>query len=263
MLEMIQKKRDRQIEKKKLALEEKEKNKEKSIEINKEKDKSAANSDDENSADDSKSSHKSEDNKDFQFYGDEDLYYKEEKLEKKELEDIKDKIKNLRIKLIKFFNSESETINDVIKKLKPKPAQQKKSVNIRKNKKTEEEAETELKNKNSNLSLNENNNNNNKINEENFKELLDLISQLTELSHFDVYYDSYNKIVRDYGEKPLIKWKYRIVQNNEESLNEYGEFSTDQIKDWNSNVILNVFKKLLLIFYFEFQFLNNIFLEIF
>ncbi len=66
---------------------------------------------------------------------------------------------------------------------------------------------------------------------------MDLISQLTELSHFDVYYDSYVKIVREYGEKPLIKWKYRVVQANGESLNEYGEFTTDQIKGWNSNVI--------------------------
>lgn len=240
MLEMIQKKRDRHIEKKKIALEEKEKNKEKGIEINKEKDKAAVNSDDENSADYSKSSNKSEDNKDFQFYGDEDLYYKEEKLEKKELEDIKDKIKNLRIKLIKFFLTESETINEVIKRLKPKPAHQKKSINIRKNK-TPSEADTEFKNKNSNLSLNENNQNN-KINEENFKELLDLISELTELSHFDVYYDSYIKILRDYGKKPLIKWKYRVVQANVESLKEYGEFSTDQIKEWNANVF--IYKKI-------------------
>lgn len=224
MREMIQKKRDRLLDKKKIAEEEKEKSKEKQ---NTEENKIIDLNEDE-ASEDSKSS-KSEDNKDFQFYGDEDLYYKEEKLEKKELEDIKDKIKNLRIKLIKYFSSESDTVNDIIKRLKPKPAQQKKSINIRKNKADE----VENKNKDKNLNLNENNTKN----EENFKELLDLISQLTELSHFDVYYDSYNKILRDYGEKPLIKWKYRVMQGKEESLNEYGVFTTDQIKEWNANVI--------------------------
>ena len=68
---------------------------------------------------------------------------------------------------------------------------------------------------------------------------MDLISKLTELSHFDVYYDTYNKILRDYGERVLIKWKYRIVQDNKDNLKEYGDFTTDQIKEWNSKVNLN------------------------
>lgn len=223
MLEMIQKKRDRHIDRKKITEKEKENDKgskEENKQINF----------DEDESENSKSS-KSEDEKDFQFYGDEDLYYKEEKLEKNELEDIKEKIKLLRIKLIKFFSSESETVNDIIKRLKPKPAQQKKSINVRKNKITN----TENKAAETGLSLEEKSKNDN---EEKFKELLDLISQLTELSHFDVYYDSYNKILRDYGEKPLIKWKYRVLQENMNTPNEYGEFSTKQIKEWNDNVII-------------------------
>lgn len=222
MRDMISKKRDRLLTKKKTPQEEKE-------EDNKTKeDNKAINFDEEELSGESKSK-KSEDEKDFQYYGDEDLYYKEEKLEKNELEDIKDKIKLLRIKLIKFFNSESETINEVIKRLKPKTNQPKKSINVRKNKATIDNVKEE-----NDLSLDEQI----KKDEETFKELLEIISQLTELSHFDVYYDSYIKILRDYGEKALIKWKYRVVQNNGESLNEYGEFTTDQIKAWISNVII-------------------------
>lgn len=225
MREMIQKKRDRLINKKKVIEKETEK------EINKgSKEESKAINFNEEESENSKSS-KSEDEKDFQYYGDEDLYYKEEKLEKKELEEIKDKIKILRIKLVKFFGSEKETVNDVIKRLKPKAAQQKKSINVRKNKITN--LDDDKNNVEANLSLEDKSK---EKNEEKFKELLDLISQLTELSHFDVYYDSYNKILRDYGEKPLIKWMYRLVQENGDNLNEYGEFSTDQIKEWNSNV---------------------------
>jgi hypothetical protein len=216
---MIQKKRDRLISNKNTQQEEKDK-------ISEERNK-AINYDEDESLGKSKSE-KSEYEKDFQYYGDEDLYYKEEKLEIKELEEIKEKIKNLRIKLIKFFISESESINDVIKRLKPKPAQQKKTINVRKNK------ATEIKASEANLNLNDQQS---KKNEERFKELLDLISQLTELSYFDVYYDSYSKILRDYGEKPLIKWRYRVVPENKESLNEYGEFTSNQIKDWNFKVI--------------------------
>ena len=79
----------------------------------------------------------------------------------------------------------------------------------------------------------------NKKNEENFKELLELISKLTELSHFDIYEDSYNKLVKDYGEGYLIKWKYRIIQNKKDDsdiINEYGEFTTNQILEWENNV---------------------------
>jgi len=219
MHDMIQKKRDRLISNKNTQQEEKDK---KSEEGNK-----AINYDEDESLGKSRSE-KSEYEKDFQYYGDEDLYYKEEKLEKKELEEIKEKITNLRIKLIKFFISESESINFVIKRLKPKPAQPKKTINVRKTK------ATEIKASEANLNLNEQQS---KKNEERFKELLDLISQLTELSYFDVYYDSYSKILRDYGEKPLIKFKYRVVQENGESLNEYGEFTTYKIKDWNNNII--------------------------
>lgn len=84
-----------------------------------------------------------------------------------------------------------------------------------------------------------------KKNAENFKELLELISQLTELSHFDIYEDSYNKLVKDYGEGYLIKWKYRIIQKQKDDsniINEYGEFTTNQILEWENNV--NLFFKI-------------------
>jgi hypothetical protein len=192
------------------------------------------NFDEEDSLKNSKSS-RSDDNDDFHYYGDEDLYYKEEKLNKNELENIATNIKLLRIKLVKFFNTESETVKDIIKRLKPKLEFKKKTNN---NKKNLQEKESK------------NNDVGNEIKEEEkekkgekFKELLDLISQLTELSHFDVYYDTYNKIVRNYEEKSILKWKYRIVNPNGEVINEYDDiFNTDTIQEWHKNVfITNIF----------------------
>jgi len=218
MRDMIQKKRDRLINHKQIPQEETQK-----IEENK---KISNNLLEVESSDESKSS--KSDDKDFQFYGDEDLYYKEEKLNKDEIENIKDNIRNLRIKLVKFFISEVERVNDIIKRLKPQPQLQKKSLNVRKSKQEDKMDE------NNTSQIKET-----KAKEEEFKELLDLISQLTELSHFDVYYDNYNKIVRDYGEKSLIRWKYRVVQGEIGTSNEYGDFSTEQIREWFKNVFSN------------------------
>lgn len=184
-----------------------------------------------------------EDNKDFQYYGDEDLYYKEEKLEKKDLDDIKKNIKNLRLKLLKFFTSLDETINSIINKLKPKHIESKKTLNVRKSQLDKNTEATGIKLKDNKGVEMENNKS------EHFKELLEIISQLTELSYFDVYYDTYNKILKDYGEGALIKWKYRIFQNDNEILNEYGDFTTSQIKEWHKNVIFKLNNFLTLIYF--------------
>ena len=185
-------------------------------------------SDEDNLSDSSsKKSKEEEEEKDLQFYGDEDLYYKEEKLKLNEIKDIKENIKILRLKLLKFFKNKEETVNNIIKRIKPKVIPKKNLPTINKRKNTPVNLENTLKIED------------NKKNEENFKELLELISKLTELSHFDIYEDSYNKLVKDYGEGYLIKWKYRIIQNKKDDsdiINEYGEFTTNQILEWENNV---------------------------
>ena len=78
-------------------------------------------SDEDNLSDSSsKKSKEEEEEKDLQFYGDEDLYYKEEKLKLNEIKDIKENIKILRLKLLKFFKNKEETVNNIIKRIKPK-----------------------------------------------------------------------------------------------------------------------------------------------
>lgn len=226
MLEMLKSKRSRDLNNKIVQEVDKENN------IDNKIDTKLENLDKESLSEGEKSS--KSDEKDFQYYGEEDLYYKEEKLEKKEIDEIKENIKSLRIQLSKFFNSESETVSEVIKRLKPIPSQPKKTINVRKIKLDDKQNQN-------NLEQNKENDVIRILNEERFKELLDLISKLTELSHFDIYYDTYNKILRDYGEGDLIKWKYRIVQDNQDNLKQYGDFTTDQMKEWNSNVNYDYF----------------------
>ena len=74
-----------------------------------------------------------------------------------------------------------------------------------------------------------------------FKELLEVVSKLTELSFFNVYSDCYENIKKSYGIANLIKWKYRTVPAAEQDdlnkdFKEYGEFSTEEIKSWINGV---------------------------
>ena len=93
---------------------------------------------------------KDDNDDDISKYGDEDLYYKEEKITKDEINEIKNEVEENRIKLIPFLQNK-ESINKALKRLKPK-------------------------NKNEDKTQ--------------FNELLNLISKLTELSYFDVYIDN-------------------------------------------------------------------------
>jgi CD2 antigen cytoplasmic tail-binding protein 2 len=133
-----------------------------------------------------------EDDKDEEYskYGDEDLYYKEEKITKDEINEIKNEVEENRIKLIPFLQNK-ESINKALKRLKPK-------------------------NKNEDKTQ--------------FNELLNLISKLTELSYFDVYTDTIDNIIKDYGIENLYLWKYKTIINNEEQI--FESFSTKTIKKW-------------------------------
>ena len=119
-----------------------------------------------------------EDEDDISKYGDEDLYYKEEKITKEEENEIKNEVEEYRIKLINFLEK-NENVNKALKRLKPK-------------------------NKNEDKSL--------------FNELLNIISKLTELSYFDVYTDNIEKIIKDYGIENVYLWKYKTKIDNEEEI---------------------------------------------
>ncbi len=121
---------------------------------------------------------KDDNDDDISKYGDEDLYYKEEKITKEEENEIKNEVEEYRIKLIKFLEK-NENVNKALKRLKPK-------------------------NKNEDKSL--------------FNELLNIISKLTELSYFDVYTDNIEKIIKDYGIENLYLWKYKTKIDNEEEI---------------------------------------------
>ena len=73
-----------------------------------------------------------------------------------------------------------------------------------------------------------------------FNLLLNIVSKLTELSYFNVYSDSFEKIKKSYGTANLIKWKYRTFpkDRNSSEIKEYGEFNTEEIKSWISQVNL-------------------------
>ena len=133
---------------------------------------------------------KDDNDDDISKYGDEDLYYKEEKITKEEENEIKNEVEEYRIKLIPFLQNK-ESINKALKRLKPK-------------------------NKNDD--------------KKQFNELLNLISKLTELSYFDVYTDTIDNIIKDYGIENLYLWKYKTIINNEEQI--FESFSTKTIKKW-------------------------------
>ena len=133
---------------------------------------------------------KDDNDDDISKYGDEDLYYKEEKITKDEINEIKNEIEENRIKLIPFLQNK-ESINKALKRLKPK-------------------------NKNDD--------------KKQFNELLNLISKLTELSYFDVYTDTIDNIIKDYGIENIYSWKYKTKIDNEEQI--FESFSIKTIKKW-------------------------------
>lgn len=157
------------------------------------------------------------DDNDFNYYGEEDLYYKEEKITKEDLNEIYEEIKKNRLKLVDYLDEE-ETVQTAIKRLKPLPKKVNKKLKI-----DADQAEDEM---------------NKKENETKFKELIDIISKLTELSYFDVYSDTIEKVTKSYGVKGILKWKYRTVTKTEEKENivEYGPFKTEEIKSWVEKV---------------------------
>jgi hypothetical protein len=133
---------------------------------------------------------KDDNDDDISKYGDEDLYYKEEKITKDEINEIKNEVEENRIKLIPFLQNK-ESINKALKRLKPK-------------------------NKNEDKTQ--------------FNELLNLISKLTELSYFDVYTDTIDNIIKDYGIENIYSWKYKTKIDNEEQI--FESFSIKTIKKW-------------------------------
>lgn len=154
-----------------------------------------------------------EDEDNFQFYGEEDLYYKgPKKLSKEEKEELDEEIKENRIKLLYYIKT-NETVQQALNRLKPKPKVFKQQrIKI---------GETQ---------------------QEEFNELLDVISKLTELSFMDVYQDSIDKIVEKYGKDEVIMWKYRTREKKSDEdkdfseVNEYGPFPARDIKYWLKEV---------------------------
>ncbi len=145
---------------------------------------------------------------DYNYYGEEDLYYKDDKISEQELNDINDEVKKYRIKLLNYLGKK-ETVQKAITRLKPK--------------------------------------NKNDENKMKFDELLDIISKLTELSYFDVYSDTIDKIKSKYNTKDSeinsenkpteLKWKYKTIAGK--TVKEFGPFSTAQIQEWYDKVYFN------------------------
>lgn len=197
--------------------------------------------------------------KDFALYGEEDLYYKEEKISKDEIQQIEDEIKKYRIKLLDYLYDE-ETVQQAISRLKLKSQKKLENKNVNKfkpqrKKQKSEETDNNLKEKNlHNYSCIESNSKTKEIsdlnieanaederikNEKLFKELLDVISKLTELSHFNVYSDTYSKILTKYGKFEIAQWMYRTIVKLDDGkleINEYGPFSSEEIKSWLKQV---------------------------
>ena len=169
-----------------------------------------------------------DDDDDYSKYGDEDLYYKEEKITKEEENKINSEIKSNRIKLINILQGPDETVKDAIKRLKninPNRKGDKKNQKrklIKNNKKEDIKIEEDKKEDNKNKDL--------------FNDLLSLVSKLTELSFFDVYSDSIRNIAKDYGYKSVMIWKYKIIENQGEKNEKetvYGDYDSLTIHDWD------------------------------
>ena len=162
-------------------------------------------------AEDSKEE-KSSESENYSRYGEEDLYYKEEKITREELKEIKDEVKNNRIKLVPLLNTEKETVSQALQRLKPK------------------ENKPQMRNQRKKEIKKEDNSNN----KEAFDKLLEIVSKLTELSYFEVYSDSVNKIIRDYGENSILLFKYKTITTENKKEEIFGDFTYDQMTEWIS-----------------------------
>ena len=165
-----------------------------------------------NDASDSESQNEDEDKDDeFSKYGDEDLYYKEEKITKEEGEKINKDIKINRFKLIPLLKDQNETVKQAIQRLKSK--NNKTNVKNKKSKKEDNKPKSDDK----------------------FNILLGIVSKLTELSYFDVYSDTINKIAKNYGVENVLIWKYKLIENKDnenKKENIYGNYDTYTMKEW-------------------------------
>ena len=172
---------------------------------------------------DEKSEKDDDNDEEYSKYGDEDLYYKEEKITKEEKDEIDNNIKINRVKLIPFLLNEKETVKQAINRLS-------------------KEKNNKIKNKNKKIKLSDNSNSS----EDKFNNLLNIVSKLTELSFFDVYSDNVIKIAKDYGVEYTFLWKYKIIENklyymkkiNSEILNLKVPYEIEK-KELLSNIHLN------------------------
>ena len=156
-----------------------------------------------NDKDSDDKSDKDDDDEEYSKYGDEDLYYKEEKITEEEKEGINREIKINRVKLVQLLFDDKETVKQAINRLK----------------------KGKDKNKNKKAKINNDN-----INEDEFNTLLNIVSKLTELSYFDVYSDNISKIAKDYGVEYTFLWKYKIIEDKKESI--YGDYDICTMKEW-------------------------------
>ena len=169
--------------------------------------------DEKDSDEKSENDNDNDNDEEYSKYGDEDLYYKEEKITKEENDLINKEIKINRVKLITILLNEKENVKQAINRLK------KESNN--KNKKN-------LKNKKIKMEKNED-----KSEDDKFNNLLNIVSKLTELSFFDVYSDTMEKIAKDYGKEFAFLWKYKIIESNDtKKENIYGDYDTCTMQEW-------------------------------
>ena len=150
-----------------------------------------------NSENDFDNKSKSSSSENYSKYGEEDLYYKEEKITKEEQKEINDNIKEYRIKLSKLLLNRNENVNNALKRMRPN----KKDNDVEK--------------------------------KEKFDKLLEIISKLTELSFFDVYTDRIDNILRSYGKFVLYEFKYKTITGDKEEI--FGDFLYEQMKEWVKN----------------------------
>ena len=161
---------------------------------------------------DEKSENDDDNDEEYSKYGDEDLYYKEEKITKEENDAINKEIKINRVKLIPLLINEKETVKQAINRLKKESNNNKKNSKNKKIKK---------------------NKNDDKYEEDKFNNLLNIVSKLTELSFFDVYTDTIDKIAKDYGKEYSFLWKYKIIESDDNKKeNIYGDYDTCTMKEW-------------------------------
>ena len=161
---------------------------------------------------DEKSENDDDNDEEYSKYGDEDLYYKEEKITKEENDAINKEIKINRVKLIPLLINEKETVKQAINRLKKESNNNKKNSKNKKIKK---------------------NKNDDKYEEDKFNNLLNIVSKLTELSFFDVYTDTMDKIAKDYGKEYTFLWKYKVIESDDNKKeNIYGDYDTCTMKEW-------------------------------